>query len=476
MKEIKVFESFSGYGSQSMSLRDLNIPHKVVGISEIDVDAIIAYGAVRYNLDELKTDKTHEEMKKELMDKNVGYDFKKGKSKIPRMKKDKLEMLYKFDKASNNFGDVSIINPNNLPDFDYFTMSFPCQDISLSGNQKGIKKGKTRSGLLYECEKIIETKKPKYVLMENVKNLVGKKFRGDFDNWCKYLEGLGYKNYHNNYKCLNAKDFGVAQNRERIFMISILGEHDEYTFPDGKKLTKKLKDFLEEEVDEKYYLSESIQNRFKQTKVDNGDSNIIGTTAPEERNIGQRDRVYGMNSICPSLTSTDYKQPKQILETIHINDKETFNYCPTGENVIGQMSGELWEKRHEQARRVYNTEKVSPTIPTCTGGGVHPKILEHNTVCEQRADEGLRFFKDNICGTIRTINSGGDKRIIEVKPYFRIRKLTPRECLRLMGVSDEDISKMQSVGLSDTSLYKLAGNSIVKQCLDALHRSLFIKE
>lgn len=563
--KLRVLEVFSGYGSQSMSLRDIGLDHEVVGISEIEPDAIIAYGSIRFNLEDLHTDKTYDEMRSELMAKNVGKDFKTGKSKIPRMKKDKLEMLYKFDKAANNFGDVSIINPEKLPDFDYMTYSFPCTDISVSGKQEGIERGQTRSGLLYECEKIIEVKRPKYLLMENVKNLVGKKFREQFDEWCKYLEELGYTNYHNNYKCLNAKDFGIAQNRERIFMWSVLGEHKEYEFPKGEKLTKKLKDFLDKDVEEKYYLSEEIQKRFKQTKADDGSNNIIGTTAPEFRTIGQRDLVYGSESnSLGTLVATDYKQPKQIIDypklvggfgeinfgkqyrqgnrvydsegiamcitaqplgntggnsylykvdclngairgrynengdieqqlelrddgltntitsvqkdnVVVINEKETFKYEPSGENVIGQMCGDLWERRHEQTRRVYDVETVSPTMPTCSGGGQHPKILEHNTVCEQRCDEGLRFFKDNICGTVRTIDAGGDKRIIETIPSFRIRKITPREALRLMGVSENDIDKMQSVGLSDSSLYKLAGNSIVKQCLDALHTNMFLE-
>ena len=562
--KLRVLEVFSGYGSQSMSLRDIGVDHEVVGISEIEPDAIIAYGSIRFNLEDLHTDKTYNEMRSELIAKNVGKDFKTGKSRIPRMKKDKLEMLYKFDKAANNFGDVSIIDLEKLPDFDYMTYSFPCTDISVSGKQEGIERGQTRSGLLYECEKIIEVKRPKYLLMENVKNLVGKKFREQFDEWCKYLEELGYTNYHNNYKCLNAKDFGIAQNRERIFMWSVLGEHKEYEFPKGEKLTKKLKDFLDKDVEEKYYLSKEIQQRFKQIGTDDGSGNIIGTTAPEFRTIGQRDRVYGRYSIAPSLSATDYKQPKQIIDypklvggfgeinfgkqyrqgnrvydsegiamcltaqplgntggnsylykvdylngairgrynengdieqqlelrddgvtntitsvqkdnVVVINERETFKYEPSGENVIGQMCGDLWERRHEQTRRVYDVETVSPTMPTCSGGGQHPKILEHNTVCEQRCDEGLRLFKDNICGTVRTIDAGGDKRIIETIPSFRIRKITPREALRLMGVSENDIDKMQSVGLSDSSLYKLAGNSIVKQCLDALHTNMFLE-
>lgn len=375
--------------------------------------------------------------------------------------------------------------------------------------------------------------------MENVKNLVGKKFKDDFDKWCEYLESLGYTNY---WKVLNAKNFGIAQNRERVFMISILGEHKPYEFPQGFKLEKRLKDFLEDDIEEKYYLSQEIQNRFKATKIDDGENNVIGTTAPEFRTIGQRDLVYSQESTMGVLVATDYKQPKQIIDyiedkpcliggfgeknfgkqyrqgnrvydsegvamclmsssignmggnsylykvediknttssehmvdgKIYLNDKENFEFNPSGENVIGVMSGELWEKRHEQTRRVYDTETVSPTIPTCSGGGQHPKILENNTICEQRCDEGLRFFKDNICGTIRTINSGGDKRVIETEPTFRIRKLTPKECLRLMGLSDEDINKIQSTGLSDSSLYKLAGNSIVKQCLDYLHINMF---
>lgn len=404
MNKIKIFESFAGYGSQSISLRDMGIDHEVIGISEIEPDAIIAYGAIRYNLDELHTDKTHDEMRKELMAKNVGWDFQKQKSKIPRMKKDKLEMLYKFDKVINNFGDISIINPNDLPNFDYFTYSFPCQSVSCAGKQEGIIKGKTRSGLLYECEKIIETKKPKYLLMENVKALVSKKFRNNFNGWLEYLESLGYKNY---WKVLNAKNYGIAQNRDRVFCVSILDDVT-YEFPDGFKLEKRLKDFLDNSIEDKYYLNKS----WHFTKDD--------------------ELKHDTN---------------EIAQIDNINYKAT--------------------------RSISDINKMCRTIDTMCGGQREPKILEHNTICEQRCDEGLRFFKDNVCGTIRTINSGGDKRVIETEPSFRIRKLTPRECLRLMGLSDEDIDKIRSTGLSDSSLYKLAGNSIVKQCLDYIHMNMF---
>ncbi len=288
MSKLRVLENFAGYGSQSIALDNLNIENEVVGISEIEPDAIIAYAAIRgCNLNKAINIST-DDMKKILMDKNVGYDFQKNKSKIPRMKKDKLIQLFNADQFSKNLGDISIIKPQDVPQHDLFTYSFPCQDISVSGKMQGIERGQTRSGLLYECEKIIEYCRPKYLLMENVKNLVGKKFKPQFNDWLEYLESLGYTNY---WKVLNAKDFGIAQNRERVFVVSILGDEN-YEFPNGFKLEKRLKDFLEYSVDDKYYLSEEIQKRFKQTKVDDGINNIIGTTAPEFRTIGQRDLVY----------------------------------------------------------------------------------------------------------------------------------------------------------------------------------------
>ena len=316
---LRVFETFAGYGSQSIALRNLGIEHEVVAISEIDKYAIKAYYALHDN-------------------------------NIP------------------NLGDISKIDVADIPDHDLFTYSFPCQDISVAGKTKGIVKGETRSGLLYECEKIIETKRPKYLLMENVKNLVGKKFKPQFDEWLEYLEGLGYTNY---WKVLNAKDYGVPQNRERVFAVSILRDHKPYEFADKIPLDKCIKDILEDEVDEKYYLSEEIQKRFKLT---NQNKNIIGTTKPDFRTIGQRDLVYNKEGVMGALVATDYKQPKQIAE---------------------------------------------------------------------------------------------------VETTYRIRKLTPRECFRLMGMRDDDIDKIQAAGISNTQQYKMAGNSICIPVLEAIFKNLF---
>ena len=140
-----------------------------------------------------------------------------------------------------NYGDISKINPLSLPDFNFFTYSFPCQDIAPQGKMEGLIKGKTRSGLLYECEKIIEAKRPKYLLMENVKNLVNRNFKPYFEDWLTYLNNLGYNNY---WYILNAADFNIPQSRQRVFCISILNEEKEITIKTSP-LTTTIFDFLD---------------------------------------------------------------------------------------------------------------------------------------------------------------------------------------------------------------------------------------
>lgn len=200
---LRVFEAFAGYGSQAMALRKIGIPFKVVGISEIEPTAIKAYMAV------------HGETK--------------------------------------NYGDISKIDWSEVPDFDFLTYSFPCTDISNAGLQEGFAEGSgTRSSLLWECKKAIEAKHPKFLLMENVKSLVSQKFLPGFLQWCDYLTSHGYTNFQ---QVLNAKDFSCPQNRERIFVVSILGDAW-YNFPQPQELKLRLKDMLEEKVDEKYYLDD----------------------------------------------------------------------------------------------------------------------------------------------------------------------------------------------------------------------------
>lgn len=195
MKKLRVFTAFSGYDSQCMALDKLGIPYELVGWSEIDRYAIQAHNAV-----------------------------------YPQW-------------ADRNYGDISKIDWLQVPDFDLFTYSSPCQDFSNAGLQRGGEEGSgTRSSLLWECQKAILAKKPKYLLMENVAALVSKKFLPLFNKWQRELEQYGYSNYA---QVLNAKDYGVPQNRKRIFLVSILGD-DKYNFPQPFKLEKRMKDLLEE--------------------------------------------------------------------------------------------------------------------------------------------------------------------------------------------------------------------------------------
>lgn len=439
LDKLKVFEAFSGYGSQSIALRNLGIPHEVVAISEIDKYAIKAYEAI------------HE--------------------------------------PTLNLGDISKIKVEDIPQHDLFTYSFPCQDLSVAGKQAGLGKG-TRSGLLYECEKIIEYCRPKYLLLENVKNLVGKKFKADFDKWLEYLEGLGYTNY---WQVLNAKNYGVPQNRERVFVVSILGEHEPYKFPKPIPLDKCIADILEDKVDEKYYLSEEIQKRFRLT---NQSKNIVGTTKPDFRTIGQRDLVYDKNGIMGALVATDYKQPKQILEhKIYQNvrvrkyDVDTDKLKKTLKNAKNKSGLTIKDIAHK-----LNINKTTVehwfrndncfSIPDediwldlkkllgITTDEFDKSIMEFE-IKPNEYDMSNRVYHENgIAPTLTASGESGAKKIIGED--FRIRKLTPRECFRLMGMSDEDIDKIQQAEISNTQQYKMAGNSIVVDVLETIFKELFL--
>ena len=208
---IKVFTAFSDYDSQCLALQYLGLPYDLVGWSEIDKFAIQAHDAL-----------------------------------FPEYKE-------------RNYGDISKIDWAQVPDFDLFTYSFPCQDISAAGLGKGFAEGSgTRSSLLWECKKAIEVKHPKYLLLENVKSLVNKKNRPHFLQWLVWLEEQGYQNFT---QVLNAKDYGVPQNRERVFVVSILGGGS-YSFPQPQPLTIRLKDVLEQQVDERYYLNQEKVDEF----------------------------------------------------------------------------------------------------------------------------------------------------------------------------------------------------------------------
>lgn len=282
MKELRVFEGFCGIGSQRMALRNKKINYKIVGTMEVDKYAIYAYNSI-FDLDKDIKEVTKEEMLKYFSDINIGYNFSTGKSEIPKNNKE-LTYLYKCSKRMNNYGDIRKIDESVLPDFDLFTYSFPCKNFSLLGKQEGAERGSgTQSSLIWECERIIKYKKPKYLLMENVKALTNKKNIHILNEWCEILKNIGYSN---SWKIINSKDYGIPQNRERVIMVSVLNE-EKYEFPNKKTLKYRMKDFMLDNVDDKYYLSNEKINKIQNWKA---------FQRPFER-------VLGKNSVCPTITA-----------------------------------------------------------------------------------------------------------------------------------------------------------------------------
>ena len=220
---LKVVTLCSGYDSQLMALRNLGIPYECVGWSEIDKYAIRAHDAV-----------------------------------FPEI-------------ADRNLGDMTKIDWSKVDDFDLLFYSTPCTDFSNAGKQAGGEEGSgTRSSILWWTRYAILEKKPKYLIMENVKALVSSKFLPQFLKWCDELTSYGYTNFQ---QVLNAKDYGIPQNRERIFVVSILGDAW-FNFPQKKELKLRLKDMLEDKVDEKYYLPQDKVNQFIE-QLDDGKKALI---------------------------------------------------------------------------------------------------------------------------------------------------------------------------------------------------------
>ena len=285
---LRLIELFAGIGSQTQALTNIGIAHKVVAISEIDKYAIQSYEAMH------------------------------GKA--------------------NNLGDIRKIE--ELPDADLWTYSFPCQDISVAGKGAGIKEG-TRSGLLFEVERLLRVAAekrtlPKYLLLENVKNLVSKKFKADFDKWLDFLSELGYTNY---WKVLNAKDYGIPQNRERVFCVSIRGEHEPFVFPKPKELTIRLRDLIDEKVDEKFYLKESTIR------------SILHSTFNS-----RRDSIRPSDGLANTLLARDWRGPQCVQ--------------------VGEVVGEKWDKMHDISKRVYEPNGIAPTVHCQQGGNTELKIAE----------------------------------------------------------------------------------------------------
>ncbi len=471
---MRVLELFAGIGACSKALERIGIDVEIVDAVEIDRYAIKSFNAIH------------------------GTDFE-------------VQDIKEWDK--------------DLKDIDLITHGSPCQDFSVAGRQAGGDLGSgTRSSLMYETIRIVGKLRPKYVLWENVKNLLSKKHRHNFDAYIETMNVLGYNSY---YQVLNAKDYGIPQNRERVYTVSIRKDIDkgEFVFPEKEELKLRLKDILDEDVDEKYYLNEAQIERIKTTTYN------VGRTRIQEKDycdtlcardwkdpkcvqVGKLDikghdsikRVYDDNGISPTLTDMQggNRQPKVLIknatkkgydeaiegDSINLQFPESKTrrgrvghqvsqtlQCNDSMGVVEgiKVLGNYMPSNHD-ASRIVDSNGLAPTVKENHGtvtaiiegqsGLIQPtdrKYKEHKT----ERKEHIEFKNDNCSHALRT----------SVVPItcnnFRIRKLTPKECWRLMGFDDEDFEKAEAVPTSNTQLYKQAGNSIVVNVLEKIFKNLF---
>lgn len=454
-KPIRLFEAFSGIGCQAMALKRITNKYELVGFSEIDKYAIQSYTAI------------HGEVK--------------------------------------NYGDITKMA--TIPECDIFIWSFTCTDLSKAGKQKGLTN--TRSGLVYEVLRLLKStdKKPKVLIMENVIDLVQVKFVKPFNEIQAELEQLGYTNYN---EVLNAKDYGIPQNRERVFMVSILGdkenEHYSFGFPIRQELKLRLKDLLEDEVDEKYYLSKKALKTL--TALNTGkyqrakafefnikktiEQGIIGSITAGDRQgaldpywaeevkedsfIAKKYREFyeengyipdffnpynktEIKDVSPTITSqcgsTGSTASVLIKEeaTVLIKEATTKGYAEA------QDGDGVYLNRPHQKRGVVQ-KGMTPTIKT-SGNDIGVVLLDH-------------ISQDETNNDYKVIEIDGKAYYRALNKWYRIRKLTPLECWRLMGISDEDFNKAKASGMSNSQLYKQAGNGIVVNVFEAILRELII--
>ena len=399
MDQLKVLELFGGIGACSKALERLGIDYKIADYVEIDKYAVKSFNAIH----------------------NTNFE---------------PQDITQWDK------DIEV---------DLTMHGSPCQDFSLAGLQAGGDEGSgTRSSLMYETIRIVKKLKPKYVIWENVKNLLSKKHRHNFDAYLEIMESLGYKNY---YQVLNAKDYGIPQNRERIFTISIRNDIDkEFIFPEKQELKLKLKDMLEDNVDEKYYLSDKL---IENIKINNEKENYIGTY-----DYAQSDTL---RPTMESRTHIDSNVSGALLASGNHNGILIKNATKQGYLEATDGDGIDISGRMEHHRGNVQKDKIQ----TLTTSGGNDRGVCVKGIATNESKEWQKEPLEEKCRTILANKSNGGVGLIDTE--LRIRKLTPRECGRLMNVKDEDIDKIQ---LSDSAMYHIFGDSICTNVLMAIFGEL----
>lgn len=444
---LRVFEAFAGYGSQRMALRNCGIPFQVVGISEIDEAVTISYASIHtdfLNVREESVDISENDMREFLLKRNIPLDYRTFENRVSSLKGQRLKDLYLANKLIKNYGDIRVIEAEKLPDFDFFTYSFPCQDISVSGYQKGLDKHSgTRSSLLWECCKIIETKRPKYLMMENVKNLVGSNHRANFEEFLTYLESLGYSN---RWQVLNARDYGIPQNRERVFCISVLGENN-FEFPKPIELKLSMFDLLEDEVDFKYELN---HNQYSEKPIDNKvcyclDSNYWKGTFLADFLLKRRRQVVTSRKIADNKYLARRLTPKETWRLMGVSDEDfhkaatlvssTSLYKQSGNSIVVPVMEHIFKNLFlKEKKEMTNKEilidlfrkNVKGKTPDVSGRNVRHDGREGNWLEEQfgkhpDADNHADFFGYELKNQTTSKTTFGDwsanRYIFKTGPY-----------------------------------------------------------
>lgn len=420
-KPVRLIELFAGYGSQALALKYLGIPFSHHRICEWAVKSIQAYKDLHFPSTSCKVEMTRDEMVDFLHSKGISSDYNKPmtKKEIDKLKTPALKTIVENIKVTNNLVNIQQVKGEDLgiEDTDKYVYilcySFPCQDLSYLGLQKGYSDASTRSGMVWEVVRILNECKelgelPQVLIMENVIAVHDANNISHFARLIRELDALGYRSF---WQDMKASDYGVPQIRNRTFMVSLLGNYN-YKFPPAIPLEKKLKDVLEKDVDDKYYLSDKMVK------------NALG------------------NAINPNLKDA-YDRSRKMLnkETAYTIMTKVDRRVGDSNYIVGDGSEEIMVKDY------LHDNNIEPVA-----------VYDYNTSDEFMGNKS-RWKSGEVFTTIRTMPKNA-----VVFPSLKMRKLTEKECFRLQGVRDDDSARIMA-NQTQTSSYHLAGDSI---CVDVL--------
>lgn len=455
-KPIRLIELFAGYGSQALSLKYLGVDFEHWKICEWAIKSIQAYKDIHFNNEKIimtSGSQTPERIYSILYAMGISQNYNEPMKleQIKRLGYEKARQILENIHITHNLVNIQQVKGEDLEIVDtdkyeyIMTYSFPCQDLSLAGKGKGMSDTSTRSGMLWEVERILTEcyelgTLPQILLMENVPQVHSQDNMKDFHKWQVRLEELGYKSY---WQDLIATDYGIPQTRNRCFMVSILGDYG-YTFPQPIPLKLKLKDMLEDNVEKKYNLSEKMIEGMKKTSFN----------SYSYENMNMTDK-----KACKTLTTATGERAPLFIE-IKNNTKKGYLEATDGDGI--DISSRMEHHRG-------NVQKNKIQTITTSGGkdrgvviGTYQYSKSENFM---KGKDRLQLGKET-SDTLQTTPKEGI-----VNNDLIIRRLTPKECFRLMGVKDEYFEKCAK-NQSDTSLYHLAGDSIVVNVLMAIFKEL----